>query len=182
MNIRYFGKKNKWSTDWWVCASLMGCTNCCKVLNPPKVVGLIAPINAENRSQWCHCLFACLCIRSHTFFLEKHLILMVSWTNIHPHRNCTFFHIYCQLFCFSLLKDPNFLVLHFPWSKITTANQFFLITFPLPFVHFPLSVLHDVVFACYLSFGFFSFHHNTKSLKAEFCHFGCFFSVDYYRL
>lgn len=69
------GRYWKCSTYRWFWASLeplMVETNCSKVLNPPKLVRLIAPINAGNRSQQCYCLFPSPtvgCILSH-FILE----------------------------------------------------------------------------------------------------------------
>lgn len=89
------GRYWKCSTYCWFWASLeplMGETNCRKVLNPPKLVGLIAPINAENQSQQCHCLFPSPtvgCIHP-ILSLKERLFLTLSnpWTNILPHDQC----------------------------------------------------------------------------------------------
>lgn len=87
------GRYWKCLTDWWFWASLeplMGETNCSQVLNPPKLVGLIAPINAENRSQQCRCLFPSPTIGSfHPILaLKERLFLTLSnpWTNKLPHN------------------------------------------------------------------------------------------------
>lgn len=60
-------------------------TSCSKVLNPPKLVGLVAPFNTENRSQQCHCLFPSPTVGCiHLILSLECLFFTLSnpWTNI----------------------------------------------------------------------------------------------------
>lgn len=95
--ITYFVKERMLGLlNWALLEPLMVYTNCSKVLNPPNPVGLIAPINAENRSQQCHCLFPCQ--QSATSITASHGGAPFSHAfkplkKIHPHSPyCTFTH------------------------------------------------------------------------------------------
>lgn len=146
----------------------MGCTNCSKVLNPPKVVGLIAPVNAAHRSQRCHCLFACRWIHSRTLSLKERRFLLLSnpWTNINPHGSRALIYTYCQLFYFSPESLPNVLDLlqdAFLGQRLQLQARHFIL-FPLPFVHFPFCSCCLLLAIHLLS----SFHHDPKSLNIDY--------------
>lgn len=149
----------------------MGCTNCSKVLNPPKVVGLIAPVNAAHRSQRCHCLFACRCIHSLTLSLKEHLFLMLSnpWTNINPHRNFTFIYMYCQLFYFSPESPPHFWICYRTLSLGKDYNcEPVILSYFLCLLFIFLSVLHVVCCLLFVFYPLYSFHHDPKSLNIDY--------------
>lgn len=70
--------------------AVLGFTRAANVLNPPKLVGLITSINAEDPSQRRHCLFpwpAVGCIHPVLSSKERLILTLPNpWTNILPHH------------------------------------------------------------------------------------------------